>query len=50
MAMGARFIAHNADILIMKRGLEQIQEQYVSLGFTFDNRLAAMAADCQRDQ
>jgi len=46
--MGARFICHNADILILKRGLEQIQEQYAPLGFTFDNRLAAMVAECQR--
>ena len=46
--MGARFICHNADILILKRGLEHIQEQYAPLGFTFDNRLAAMAADSVR--
>ncbi len=48
MGMGARFIAHNADIRILKRGLEQIQELYAPLGFTFDNRLAAMAAECQK--
>jgi hypothetical protein len=29
----------------MKNGLEQIQAQYAPLGFTFENRLAAMAAD-----
>jgi 4-hydroxy-2-oxoheptanedioate aldolase len=45
MEMGARFICHNADIVIMKNGLEQIQAQYAPLGFTFENRLAAMAAD-----
>ena len=43
--MGARFICHGADILFMKRALEQVQEQYGALGFTFDNRLAAMAAE-----
>lgn len=37
--MGARFICHHADILIVKCGLEQIQEQFAPLGFTFDNRL-----------
>jgi 4-hydroxy-2-oxoheptanedioate aldolase len=47
--MGALFICHNADILILKRGLEQIQEQYAPLGFTFDNRMAAMVAECQRE-
>ena len=46
---GARFICHNADILILKRGLEQIQEQYAPLGFQFDNRLAALAATRQRE-
>jgi len=50
MEMGARFICHNADILIMKRGLEQIQSQYAPLGFTFDNRLAEMAAELERYQ
>lgn len=48
MDMGARFICHGADILIMKRGLEQIQAQYAPLGFTFDNRLESMAAELQR--
>ena len=48
MEAGARFICHGADILILKRGLEQIQSQYASLGFTFDNRLAAMAAELER--
>jgi 4-hydroxy-2-oxoheptanedioate aldolase len=42
--MGALFICHNADILIMKRGLEIIQEQYGRIGFTFDNRLPALTA------
>ncbi len=37
--LGARFICHGADILMVKTGLEQIQRQFGSLGFTFTNRL-----------
>lgn len=37
---GARFICHGADILMVKRGLEAIREQYGPLGITFDDRLA----------
>jgi 4-hydroxy-2-oxoheptanedioate aldolase len=47
MEMGARFICHNADIIIIKRGLEQIQAQYTPLGFTFDNRLTATSVGLQ---
>lgn len=50
MDKGAKFICHGADILILKRGLEQIQAQYGPLGFTFDNRLAAMSAELERYQ
>jgi 4-hydroxy-2-oxoheptanedioate aldolase len=39
--LGARFLCHNADILILKRGLEQIQREFAELGFTFADRLAA---------
>jgi 4-hydroxy-2-oxoheptanedioate aldolase len=46
--MGARILCHNADILIMKRGLEDIQKQYAPLGFTFDNRISAMIGEVQR--
>jgi 4-hydroxy-2-oxoheptanedioate aldolase len=45
--MGALFLCHNADILIMKRGLELIQEQYRKLGFTFDNRMPALTTPGQ---
>ena len=45
---GARFICHGADIVALKRALEQIQSQFAPLGFTFDNRLAAMAAELNR--
>lgn len=48
LEQGARFICHGADILLVKQGLEKIQQQYASLGFTFDNRLAAMAAEIER--
>ncbi len=48
--MGALFICHNADILILKRGLEQIQEQYSPLGFTFDNRVTAMVEQLKHQQ
>lgn len=37
--MGARFICHMADIVLVKNGLEQIQAAFAPLGFTFDNRL-----------
>jgi 4-hydroxy-2-oxoheptanedioate aldolase len=41
LAQGARFICHNADILIMKQGLEAIQSNYSPLGFSFENRLTS---------
>jgi hypothetical protein len=37
--MGARFLTHGADILMVKAGLEHIQMQFGQLGITFDNRL-----------
>ena len=37
--MGARFIAHNADILMIKAGMEQLRRDFAPLGFTFDSRL-----------
>ena len=40
LEMGARFICHGADILTMKRALEQMQADYTPLGFTFENCLA----------
>jgi len=47
MEAGARFICHGADILFVKRALEHVQQDYGALGFTFDNRLGAMAAELQ---
>jgi 4-hydroxy-2-oxoheptanedioate aldolase len=33
--MGARFLAHGADIVLLKRALENIQAQFSPLGFHF---------------
>lgn len=43
--LGARFICHGCDLIMVKQGMEQIQQCYAPLGFTFDNRLAAEAAE-----
>ena len=40
----------SADLLIVKQGMEQIQQRYAPLGFTFDNRLAAEAARLMENQ
>ncbi|MDZ4818784.1 MAG: aldolase/citrate lyase family protein [Planctomycetota bacterium] len=37
LEMGARFICHGADILMVKRGLEQMRENCLKLGFAFDD-------------
>ncbi|MBN1909871.1 MAG: aldolase [Pirellulales bacterium] len=36
---GARVLFYNADILMVKQGLEQMQQDFAPLGFTFENRL-----------
>ena len=41
LEMGARFIAYNADLTMIKNGLQQMQRDLSPLGFTFDNRLDA---------
>jgi 4-hydroxy-2-oxoheptanedioate aldolase len=43
LEMGARFIGHGADIVFVKRGLEQVQADYAPLGFTFAHRPGAAA-------
>ena len=48
MDLGATFLCHGADIIMVKQGLEQIQARYAPLGFTFENRLAAQAAELAR--
>jgi hypothetical protein len=37
--MGCRLLFSNADIVMIKNGLQQMQAQFEPLGFTFDNRL-----------
>jgi 4-hydroxy-2-oxoheptanedioate aldolase len=37
LELGARFICHGADILMVKRGLEQIRTDCTPLGFSFDD-------------
>jgi 4-hydroxy-2-oxoheptanedioate aldolase len=49
LELGARFICHGADIVFLKRALEQAQKQYGALGFTFDNRLAAMETEMRAE-
>jgi 4-hydroxy-2-oxoheptanedioate aldolase len=44
LEMGALFICHNADVLILKQGWETVQQRYAPLGFAFDNRIAEEAA------
>ena len=38
LELGARFICHHADILMIKAGLEQIRRDFAPLGFSFDDR------------
>jgi 4-hydroxy-2-oxoheptanedioate aldolase len=42
--LGARFISYSADILIIKQGLELMQEDFGRFGFTFKNLLNGSAA------
>jgi hypothetical protein len=39
--MGASLLCNGADILMVKRGLEQSQAGFGPLGFQFNNRLQA---------
>jgi len=48
MDAGALFICHGADILLVKRGFEDIQRRFAKLGFQFDNRLATEAAAMEK--
>ena len=48
MDLGAKFLCHGADILMVKQGMELIQQRYAPLGFTFDNRLAVQAAELEQ--
>jgi 4-hydroxy-2-oxoheptanedioate aldolase len=44
LELGARFFCYGADILMVKRGLEQIRADCLPLGFTFDDRLTVQAS------
>jgi 4-hydroxy-2-oxoheptanedioate aldolase len=46
--LGAQFVCHNADILLVKQGFTDIQARYGQLGFQFENRLAAEAAAMEK--
>ncbi len=37
--LGARFICHSADIIMIKNSLEQIQHDFAALNFTFNNQV-----------
>jgi len=39
MGMGATFLAHGCDLVMVKVGMEETQRKFGPLGFTFDNRL-----------
>jgi len=39
LEMGARFLWHGIDLMLVKAGLAAIQQQFHALGFSFDNRL-----------
>jgi 4-hydroxy-2-oxoheptanedioate aldolase len=39
LEMGARLICYQADIIMIKSGLEQVQREMSPLGFTFDNHV-----------
>lgn len=38
--LGARFLCHGCDIVMIKQGLERIQQEFAGLGVKFENRLA----------
>jgi 4-hydroxy-2-oxoheptanedioate aldolase len=43
LAMGARFLAYCSDMNLVKTGLEKIQRDFSSAGFSFENRLSPPA-------
>jgi 4-hydroxy-2-oxoheptanedioate aldolase len=45
---GARLLFGGGDLLLVKAGLEQLQQDYAPLGLTFENRLAALPAEEER--
>lgn len=45
---GARFVCHGADLIMVKQGMELIQQRYAPLGFTFDNRIGALISELEQ--
>ena len=41
LSMGARFIPHQSDLVILKETFEKIQKEFEPMGFTYENRIAA---------
>lgn len=39
LGLGATFLAHGCDLVMVKAGMEETQSKFGPLGFTFDNRL-----------
>lgn len=46
--LGAKFICHGCDLIMVKQGMELVQQRYTELGFTFNNRLAIEAEQLAR--
>jgi 4-hydroxy-2-oxoheptanedioate aldolase len=44
--MGATFICHMADIVMIRDGLRRVQDEFGRLGFRFDNRLDCSGSGC----
>lgn len=44
LQQGARMLYHMADIIFVKNGLEQMQQQFSQIGFSFDNQLTDSAS------
>lgn len=44
LEMGASFITHGSDFTLLRKCLEQIQQQFAPLGFKFDNQLTDVHA------
>ena len=44
LELGAKFVCCGADILMVKRGLEQMQLECAELGFRFDNKLTTSSS------
>ncbi|WP_437227494.1 HpcH/HpaI aldolase family protein [Planctomicrobium sp. SH661] len=43
MSMGATFLSHTSDLILLKQGLERMQRDYSQLGFTFGPMISGSA-------